>query len=155
GYSEMLREQADDDGQTALSQDLGKIHAAGRHLLELINDVLDLSKIEAGRMDLYLEECGVAPPVRDVTSTIAPPLDKNGNTLAVRCAPEVGHMRTDVTKVRQSLFNLLSNASKFTERGAIALDVERARDDGAEWVAFRVIDSGIGMTSEQMSRLFQ
>ena len=155
GYSEMLREQAEEEGQTSLAQDLGKIHAAGRHLLELINDVLDLSKIEAGRMDLYVEECDVASLVRDVTSTIAPLVDKNANTLAVRCSPDVGRVRTDVTKVRQSLFNLLSNASKFTDHGTISLDVERTRDAGTEWVSFRVADSGIGMTPEQMSRLFQ
>ena len=150
GYSEMLGEQAEELHQEGFVADLKKINAAGRHLLTLINDVLDLSKIEAGKMDLYLETFDAGEMVRDVATTIQPLVDKNANTLEVRSAPDVGRMRADLTKVRQSLFNLLSNACKFTREGTVAVEVER---DG-EWIVFRVRDSGIGMTREQLDRAF-
>jgi two-component system, NtrC family, sensor kinase len=155
GYSEMLQEEVQDLGQEALIPDLGKINAAGKHLLELINAVLDLSKIEAGRMELFLETFPVRPLVEDIASVVQLLAEKNGNRLEVRCAPDVGEMRADLTKVRQTLFNLLSNASKFTERGTITL--EAAREPGADgaWNVFRVSDTGIGMTPEQIGRLFQ
>ncbi|MDH4207903.1 MAG: response regulator, partial [Anaerolineae bacterium] len=155
GYSEMLAEDFQDEGLEDFVPDLQKIRAAGRHLLSLINDVLDLSKIEAGKMELYLETFEVSRLVDDVVSTAQPLLEKNANTLGVRCADDLGTMHADLTKVRQSLFNLLSNAGKFTEQGTITLDVARETVDGADWVTFRVSDTGIGMTPEQVEKLFQ
>ena len=125
GYSEMLQEEAEDLGETAFLPDLQRINAAGKHLLGLINDILDLSKIEAGRMDLFLETFDVARPGPDVASIVQPLVDKNGNTLVVTCPDDVGTMHADLTKVRQTLFNLLSNASKFTDHGTIELRVAR------------------------------
>jgi signal transduction histidine kinase/DNA-binding response OmpR family regulator len=155
GYSEMLQEEAEDLGHAALIPDLQKIHSAGKHLLALINDILDLSKIEAGKMDLYLETFHLASMIRDVVTTITPLIEKNGNTFMVQCADELGVMRADLTKVRQSLFNLLSNACKFTERGAITLAVSREPGEGGDWITFRVHDTGIGMPPEQLGQLFQ
>ena len=151
GYSEMLQEDAADRGELASVPDLQKIHSAGKHLLALINDVLDLSKIEAGKMQLYLETFEVAPVVEQVASTVRPLVEKNANRLEVHCAAELGTMHSDVTRIRQVLLNLLSNASKFTDHGSITLEVERA---GPE-VVFRVRDTGIGMTAEQLGRLFE
>jgi signal transduction histidine kinase len=153
GYSEMLQEEAQDLQQDALIPDLGKINAAGKHLLELINAVLDLSKIEAGRMDLYLETFSVPTLVGEIAAVVQPLAAKNGNRLEVQCDPEVGEMRADLTKVRQALFNLLSNACKFTERGTVTLRARRELD--AHWIMFDVSDTGIGMTAEQIGRLFQ
>jgi PAS domain S-box-containing protein len=155
GYSEMLQEEAEDLGQEDLTPDLQKIQAAGKHLLALINDILDLSKIEAGRMDLFLETFDVALMIQDAAITIQPLVEKNYNTLAIHCADDLGTMRADLTKVRQSLFNLLSNACKFTAQGTITLAVSRETVDGAVWVTFRVTDTGIGMTSDHMGKLFQ
>ncbi len=151
GYSEMLQEDALERGAEAFVPDLQKIHSAGKHLLTLINDVLDLSKIEAGKVQLYLETFEVAPLVEQVAATVRPLVEKNANQLTVRCAPGVGAMHSAATRIRQVLLNLLSNASKFTDHGVIALEVERADDD----VIFRVRDTGIGMTPEQLERLFQ
>src|SRR4030095_11442372 len=125
GYSEMLQEEAEDLGQRGFIPDLQKIHGAGKHLLGLINDILDLSKVEAGKMTLYLEEFDVAKLVEEVAATVQPLVARNANRLELRCPANVGMMRADVTKVRQTLFNLLSNASKFTERGTITLSVGR------------------------------
>jgi PAS domain S-box-containing protein len=155
GYGEMLLEEAEDLGQTGFIPDLQKIHAAAKHLLALINDILDLSKIEAGKMDLYYETFGVASMIQDVVATITPLVKKNANALKIRCADDLGAMRADLTKVRQTLFNLLSNACKFTEHGTITLEVTRETGDGGGWVTFRVRDTGIGMTREQMEKLFQ
>ena len=155
GYSEMLQEEAEDLGQAALVPDLEKIHDAGRHLLGLINQVLDLSKIEAGKMDLFLETFDIAPMIQDVLGTIQPLVEKNANTLHLDHADNLGAMRADLTKVRQALFNLLSNACKFTERGTITLGVVREMGDGGAWINFRVTDTGIGMTPEQVGKLFQ
>ncbi len=155
GYSEMLQEDAADLGAEQFSEDLGRINAAGKHLLELINAVLDLSKIEAGKMELYLETFEVAGLVRDIAAVIQPLAGKNANRLEVRCPPETGTMRADLTKVRQALFNLLSNACKFTDRGTVALTVARETIDGRDFMMFRVSDTGIGMTPEQLSRLFE
>jgi CheY-like chemotaxis protein len=155
GYSEMLREEAEDDGRDEAASDLGKIHTAGKHLLGLINDILDLSKIEAGKMDLYLESFDVEEMVRGVVDTIRPLVEKNSNTLEVACDDDLGQIRADLTKLRQALFNLLSNASKFTEGGTIRLDATREEIDGREWVAFKVADTGIGMTPEQVAKLFR
>ncbi len=155
GYSEMLMEEAEDAGQEGFVPDLKKIHAAGKHLLGLINDVLDLSKIEAGKTTLYLEEFNVAAMVGEVASTIQPLVAKNGNELVINCPPEFGTMKADVTKIRQTLFNLLSNAAKFTEKGRITLTAAREVRDGREFVHFHVADSGIGMTPAQLGKLFQ
>ena len=150
----MLMEEAEDTGQDAFLPDLRKIHGAGKHLLGLINDVLDLSKIEAGKMTLYVEAFGVAEMITETAATVQPLVAKNGNTLAVEVDPAVGRMRADVTKVRQTLFNLLSNAAKFTHQGRITLGVAPATHEGRACVAFRVTDTGIGMTPEQVGKLF-
>ena len=155
GYSEMLQEDAADLGAGQFTEDLGRINSAGKHLLELINAVLDLSKIEAGKMELYLESFDVAGLVRDIAAVIQPLAAKNANRLEVRCPVETGAMRADLTKVRQALFNLLSNACKFTERGTISLTVAREVVDGRDSMVFAVGDTGIGMTPEQVSRLFE
>jgi signal transduction histidine kinase/putative methionine-R-sulfoxide reductase with GAF domain len=152
GYSEMLQEEAEDLEQETLIPDLQKVNAAGKHLLGLINDILDLSKIEAGRMDLFLEDFEVQQLVREVEAIVQPLMDKNGNALVVECPEGVGSMQADLTKVRQALFNLLSNAAKFTDHGTITLTVEREPDD---WLTFAVSDTGIGMTDEQLGRLFE
>ncbi|HEV2800472.1 MAG TPA: response regulator [Pyrinomonadaceae bacterium] len=155
GYSEMLQEEAADAGQDDFVPDLQKIQTAGRHLLTLINDILDLSKIEAGKTELYLETFDLPSLVSELESTIKPLAAKSGNTLVVEAAPELGKMHADLTKVRQSLLNLLSNACKFTKAGTVALEVTRREADGREWVNFSVRDSGIGITKEQMNKLFQ
>ncbi|MEE8360938.1 MAG: response regulator [Gemmatimonadales bacterium] len=155
GYSEMLQEDAEDAGQDAFIPDLKKIHGAGKHLLSLINDVLDLSKIEAGKMELYLETFEIRPMVEDVASTIAPLIEQNGNRLTIECPDIIGGMHSDLTRLRQVLLNLLSNASKFTDHGEIAIVVERSGSGAQETVVFSVRDSGIGMTVVQMNRLFQ
>src|SRR5262249_1040623 len=150
GYSEMLQEEVEDLGQEALVPDLQQIHAAGRHLLELINAVLDLSKIEAGKMELYLESFSVDALVRDVAAIVKPPVEKNRTRLVAGPPPRLGEMRADLTKLRQSLFNLLSNACKFTEDGTVTLRVARASGADGDWLNFTVADTGIGMTPEQM-----
>ncbi len=151
GYSEMLQEQAEEDGHTDYLADLGKIRSAGRHLLSVINDILDLSKIEAGKMELFVETFELRPVIDDVATTVRPMLEKRDNRLEVRAAPELGTMHGDITRLRQVLLNLLSNATKFTEHGVITLAVEH---DGDELV-FRVRDTGIGMSAEQLGRLFE
>jgi signal transduction histidine kinase len=155
GYSEMLQEQAEDLGYADFTPDLQRINAAGQHLLALINDILDLSKIESGRMDLYLETFDLATMLHDVETTVQPLVEKNTNTLVVQCVDTLGTMQADLTKVRQALFNLLSNACKFTRHGTVTLVVTRQAEAGAEWITFRVSDTGIGMTPAQMARLFQ
>ena len=152
GYSEMLQEEAQDLDQETLIPDLQKVNAAGKHLLGLINDILDLSKIEAGRMDLFVEQFDIGQLVRDVEAIVQPLMDKNVNTLIVTCPNGIGAMQADQTKVRQTLFNLLSNAAKFTDRGTINLTVQREPED---WLTFGVMDTGIGMTEEQLGRLFE
>ena len=155
GYSEMLQEEGADLGNDDFGPDLERINGAGKHLLGLINDVLDISKIEAGAMDIYLETFPVATMIQDVQATIQPLVEKNANTLAIDCPDSVGSIHSDVTKVRQGLLNLLSNASKFTEQGTISLKISRVGEAGEEWINFAVSDTGIGMTDEQMGHLFQ
>jgi signal transduction histidine kinase len=152
GYSEMLEEEAEDTGDEAYLPDLQRINSAGKHLLGLINDILDLSKIEAGRMDLFLETFSVNQLVQDVAAIVQPLVEKNGNTLVVSFPNDVGTIHADQTKVRQTLFNLLSNAAKFTDHGTIRLTVQR---DAEDWLTFAVSDTGIGMTEEQLGRLFE
>ena len=151
GYSEMLQEEADDLGTPEIKPDLQKINGAGKHLLGLINDILDLSKIEAGKMTLYLETFDVASMLEDSVSTVKPLILKNGNQLVIEPSADLGQMRADITKVRQTLLNLFSNASKFTEKGTITLKARRDRSN----MVFDIVDTGVGMTPEQMGRLFQ
>jgi hypothetical protein len=154
GYSEMLMEDAEDEGNEDVANDLKKIHGAGTHLLSLINDVLDLAKIEAGKMDLYLETFEVERMVADVVDTIDALVKKNGNSLKVERDESIGEMRADVTKVRQALFNLLSNAAKFTNEGEIGLLVQGEQVDGVEWIRMSVTDSGIGIPPEKIDHVF-
>jgi len=154
GYSEILQEDAVDLGQDNLVADLKKIESAGRHLLGLINDILDLSKIEAGKMDIYLEDVEIVPLLEEVRSIIVPMAEKNANVLEYRLADNLGSMRTDRTKLKQSLLNLFSNGSKFTQNGRLTLDVRRFETD-KPMVSFAISDTGIGMTEEQLGRLFQ
>ncbi len=155
GYSEMLEEEAEERGFEDLGPDLGKIHTAGRHLLTLINDVLDLSKIEAGKMELFLEDFELTALVEDVESTIRPLVEKDNNTLEVNCPQGIGTVHSDLTRVRQILFNLLSNANKFTQRGRVGLEVFPLRLKGEDFIEFAVADTGIGLEPEQVERLFQ
>jgi len=151
GYSEMLEEEVEDAGQTHLLSDIGKIKGSARHLLSLINDVLDLSKIEANRMTLYAETFDVAGLAHDVAATVSALLRTKNNHLVIDVPADLGEMRSDQTKLRQCLFNLLSNAAKFTENGTVTLTVRR----DAATIVMSVADTGIGMTPEQMAKLFQ
>ncbi len=155
GYTEMLQEEAADMGHDEYLPDLGRIHSAGRHLLELINALLDISKIEAGKMDLFLESFEPARVVEEVVTIVQPLARKNGNTLEFTLHGELGTMHADLTKVRQSLFNLLSNAAKFTRGGQIRVEASRFVFNGADWVLFKVSDTGIGMSADQLGKLFQ
>jgi CheY-like chemotaxis protein len=156
GYSEILVEDATDRGDDMTVGDLQKIQGAGQHLLGLINGILDLSKIEAGRMDVYLEQIYLARLVDEVRAIVEPLVKKNGNTLVIECPPDIGSMRTDLTKLKQSLINLLSNAAKFTQNGTVTLALSRAQaGSGPARFTFHVSDTGIGMNEEQLGRLFQ
>ncbi|HEX6095607.1 MAG TPA: response regulator [Thermoanaerobaculia bacterium] len=155
GFSEMLQDEAAERNLEEFNVDLQKITTAGRHLLGLINDILDLSKIEAGKMELHLEAFDVAALIAEVATTIERQALKNGNTLEVTCPPDIGVMWADLSKVRQGLFNLVSNAAKFTHDGRISVVAERQLVDGTEWIMFRVSDTGIGLDAEQVVRLFQ
>jgi signal transduction histidine kinase len=179
GYSEIVQEELEDMGDKALIPDVQKIHAAAKHQLGLINDILDLSKVEAGKMTLLIEEFDVAKLVREVEATVHPLVTRKENRLVVECPSDIGTMRADQTKVRQVLFNLISNAAKFTEKGTITLSVgkeegrkEEGRMQNAETsqsggaagkilhssfclLHFSVTDTGIGMTPEQLGKLFQ
>jgi two-component system, sensor histidine kinase and response regulator len=155
GYSEMLEEETQELGKVAVVQDLQKIQSAGKHLLALINDILDLSKIEAGKMGLNVETFDVAQVVKEIASTVQPAVTKNTNAVHVDVATNAGEMRADLTKVRQILLNLLSNSCKFTDHGTITLNVSRKTIAHREWLQFEVGDSGIGMTAEQKGNLFR
>ncbi|MGV3635208.1 MAG: response regulator [Pseudorhodoplanes sp.] len=156
GYSEILREDAQDRGDTASEGDLVKIETAGKHLLGLINDILDLSKIEAGRMDMHIETVDLNRLLAEVRMLVTPLIDKNGNRLDIDAPADIGPMNVDLVKLKQSLINLLSNAAKFTKNGVIKLAVSRYTSErGKPVFSFAVSDSGIGMTEEQMGRLFQ
>jgi signal transduction histidine kinase/CheY-like chemotaxis protein len=155
GYSEMLEEETQELGKVENVKDLQKIQGAGKHLLALINDVLDLSKIEAGRMGLHLENFDISQMIEEMVATLHPAISKNSNTIHVRLANELGGMRADITKVRQILYNLLSNACKFTDHGAISVDVDRSTEDNQDWIRFRITDTGIGISAKQKRNLFQ
>jgi len=156
GYSEMLQEQAEDDGNPDYLPDLKKIHTAGHHLLSLINAVLDLSKIEAGKTTLFLEDFSIKKAIEDVIALTQPLVQKNRNTLVLTGDPDAGSMHADALKLRQMLFNLLGNACKFTSDGQVELNVAKATTPAGEpGIQFTVRDSGIGMTPEQCAKLFQ
>jgi GAF domain-containing protein len=153
GVSEMLREDAE-----SLNQDLeplDRVLGAARHLLALINDILDLSKIEAGRMELHLETFPLMPLIEDVAKTIEPMATKNGNRLVIDCPADLGAIHADQTRFRQSLLNLASNANKFTEKGTISIAAHQGQKNDRDWITVAVTDTGIGMTPEQMGKLFQ
>jgi signal transduction histidine kinase/CheY-like chemotaxis protein len=155
GYSEMLIEEAADLDNGEIVTDLGKIRTAGKHLLGLINDILDFSKIEAGKMEVLVETVDIAALLSEVETTIAPLVAKNSNALSIEAGAELGVMQSDQTKIRQSLFNLLSNACKFTRDGVITLAVQRLSGEQGDLIRFAVADSGIGMSEQQLGRLFQ
>jgi hypothetical protein len=155
GVTEMVLEDARELKRDDEIEPLERVLRAGRHLLALINDILDLSKIEAGKMDMHLESFPIAPLIEDIIKTIQPLAAKSSNELTVSCPAGVGTMHADQTRVRQALLNLVSNANKFTERGKVTVDVRRAAEGGRDWMTMEVADTGIGMTPEQVSRLFQ
>ena len=153
GYGEMLQEEIADIGEIELSQDIEKIHLAGKHLLANINDILDISKIESGKMELYTETFYLSNMVKDIVSTIQPLLDRNKDVLEIYYGDDLGEMHTDLTKIRQVLLKLLSNASKFSnQQSTIYLEVIREID---EWIVFKIKDCGIGMNAEQKENLFK
>ena len=153
GVTEMLREDAEASQQDL--EPLDRVLGAARHLLALINDILDLSKIEAGRMELHLETFPLVPIIEDVAKTIEPMASKNGNRLVINCPADLGTIHADQTRFRQSLLNLASNANKFTEQGSITVAAHQNWENGRDWITLAVTDTGIGMTPEQMGKLFQ
>jgi signal transduction histidine kinase/DNA-binding response OmpR family regulator len=155
GYSEMLQEEAIDQKLDSFSEDLEKINQSGRQLLALINDILDLSKIEAGKMELYLENFDLNGLIDEVAATIGPMVEKNFNKLHIVVAKDINGMYGDQVKVRQALYNLLSNAAKFTHDGSVTLHAQRETMDDADWIVFCVTDTGIGLTPDKIVKLFQ
>ena len=155
GITEMLEEDARDDAQDEYVEPLERVSRAGKHLLQLINDVLDLSKVEAGRIELQFEDIEVSELIAELATTAQPLADQNGNRLNLRCRDNLGTMRSDPTRVRQVVFNLLSNACRFTEGGEIDLTAARKTIGGKDWIQFTVADTGIGMTPKQQSRVFE
>jgi PAS domain S-box-containing protein len=155
GITEMLQEDAREFERQDDIEPLDRVLRAARHLLALINDVLDLSKIEAGRMELHIETFPIAPLINDVVKTIEPMATKNGNRVVVNCSPTIDSMRADQIRLRQALLNLASNAVKFTDNGTVTITARQREDKGSEWITIAVADTGIGMTQEQMGKLFQ
>src|ERR1700738_303579 len=155
GLTDMMVGNAARFGTEKALEPLRRVLSAGRHLLALINDILDLSKIEAGRMDLNLASFSLAPVIDEVVKTIEPLAAKNGNQVAVHCDGEIGTMHADQMRLRQALLNLMSNAHKFTERGTITIEAHHRQESGGDWITLAVTDTGIGMTPEQMGKLFQ
>jgi PAS domain S-box-containing protein len=154
-YSELLQEEAQDEGQEKSIADLQRIQSAGKHLLELINGILDLSKIEAGKMTLSLETFGIKAMIDDLVDTVGPLVQQNHNTLTVNCSDDVGEMSADLMKTRQILLNLLGNAGKFTRSGTVTLAARRCLTGGIQSVAFTVTDTGVGMTPQQTDKIFE
>ena len=156
GYSKLLKEVADEMSlQGEIGPDLQKIRSAGKHLLSVINDILDLSKIEAGKMEFYNQNCDLEVLVMEVASTVQPIIDKNSNVLDVQLENELGSMTVDITRLRQVLFNLLSNASKFTENRKVSFIANRKTVNERDWINLTVRDSGIGMSPDQLIGLFE
>jgi signal transduction histidine kinase len=154
GYSEMLQEEAKDEGHDGYIQDLDRIRNSGHFLLELITGVLDLTKIEAGKMEIAVERFSVADLLTEVASTTRPMAHKNGNELEEADFSSLGQMHSDPTKIRQILLNLLSNSSKFTEQGSISLAAESDTIGDEEWLVIRIVDNGIGMAADQIEQVF-
>lgn len=154
GYSEMIKEDAEDDENDALLEDVMKIHHAGTHLLELINSILDLSKIEAGKLELYCEEFDLPALIYSVEAIAKPLIAKKSNQLNIKIDKKLSKVTNDVTKIRQILFNMLSNAAKFTENGKVSLSVSRKKIKKQDYVEFKIQDTGIGMTKEQLDKIF-
>ena len=154
GYSEIIRDESIESNQTALIKDSENIITAGKHLLSLIDDVLDLSKIESGKMDIHLETVSVKCLLHDLTSTFGPLSDRKGNQLTVSVSNDLNMITTDLTKLRQILINLVNNANKFTDHGEVNIKVWSAEKNGEDWCYFNIQDTGIGMTSETMKKLF-
>jgi signal transduction histidine kinase len=144
-----------DERLKVIEASFDRVLGAGRHLLTLINDILDLSKIEAGRMELHLNTFPLLPVIKDVAKTIEPMAMKNGNRFLIDCPADLGTIHADQTRFRQSLLNLASNANKFTEKGTITIAAHQRQDNGRDWITIAVTDTGIGMTPEQMGKLFQ
>src|SRR5206468_1654760 len=155
GLTEMMTEHSARFSTEKALEPLRRVLRAGRHLLTLINDILDLSKIEAGKLELNIESMAIAPMIEEVVGTGRPLAEQNGNKLVVECPADVGSLRGDPVRLRQTLLNLLSNACKFTKNGEVRLSVVRIDDGGAPWVEFAVADSGIGISPEQLAKLFQ
>lgn len=152
GYSEIIRDDAHEQSPAELNSDIGKIISSSKHLLSLINDVLDLAKIEAKKMELHLETFNIRSLINDTSTTIAPLLETNSNTLKIVCADDIGVIHTDPQRLQQVLYNLLSNACKFTEHGNITIKVGRSSDD---WIEFHVDDTGIGIAANKLGTLFE
>ena len=155
GYSELLKDEAEDAGYKQASKDLSKITNAGNHLLSLINSILDLTKIEAGKTELEYQSINIRPLIEDVVSTIIPLVEQGKNTLTINCNDDIGYACTDQTRMKQILFNLLSNACKFTENGTIEVKAYKENKKTQEWLCISVIDSGIGIPSHKIEMLFQ
>ena len=155
GYSEMLKEEAEDLEQEDFIPDLKKINQAGTHLLSLINDVLDLAKVESGRMEAFPEDIDIDNLIDEVSGTAHPLMEKNNNTLSIECSGQLGRAHQDLTKLRQTLFNLLSNAAKFTHNGTITLHVERTVEAGVDWLTLVVSDTGIGIPVDKLDHVFE
>jgi adenylate cyclase len=155
GITEMLIEDTEESGNRGAREPLERISRAGKHLLQLINEVLDLSKIEAGKLEITYETVDVAALVHDLVGEVEPIAEKNANRFVVECPSDIGSVRSDPMRLRQIILNLLSNACKFTEHGRVSLSVSRNRSNGEEFISFRVADTGIGMTEEQLGKLFQ
>jgi len=155
GYGEMLQDEVKERGLDDLLPDLERIHTAAQHLLTLINDILDISKIEAGRLELMLETFALGPVVREVESTVQPLVARRGNRLAVTCPDDIGEVHADLTRLRQVLLNIVSNATKFTENGEVHVDVRPEGGGSEAAIVFEVRDTGIGMSPDQLGKLFQ
>jgi len=155
GYSEMLIEEAEDVGQDDFVPDLKKINQAGNHLLSLINDVLDLAKIESGKMEAFAEDFDVGALIDQVVGTVQPLMSKNNNQLKIERGEQLGHAHQDHTKMRQALLNMLSNAAKFTHEGTITLRAERKSQADGEWLTFAVNDTGIGIPADKLDHVFE
>ncbi len=155
GYSEMIEEEASDLGCDDLKPDLEKIGLAAKHLLSLISDVLDITKIEAGKMEFHCETFALSQVINEMIHSVQPLMDKQGNTFQASISDDLGEMFVDATKLRQILLNLLSNAAKFTDNGLITLKVTSTNEQGYKWFNFIVTDTGIGIKSEKISQLFQ
>jgi len=155
GYAEMVAEELEERDEPELVSDVGKVRTAGKHLLGLINDILDVSKIEAGRMELHFEQVDVQQFLLDVVTTVQPLMEQNGNELVLEAADALGQVQMDVTKLRQILFNLLSNAAKFTREGRVTLEARRVEGVEHDWLELRVLDTGIGMSAEQLEHVWE